>query len=142
MPPYFYISLLLYDKKYQIATIYTIIINERYKYGGIKLLENIVEKILDVITEKRIARNWSEYQLAERAELPQSTISSWYRKKIAPTIFSLEKICNAFGITLSELFAETGSPVSLTESQVELLKMWTKLNEKQQAAFLQLMDSI
>lgn len=105
-------------------------------------MKDIIEEILETITANRIARGWSEYQLAERSELPQSTISSWYRKKIAPTIYSLDKICNAFGITLSQLFAETNSPVSLTESQAELLKSWSKLNDKQQKAILQLIESI
>lgn len=97
--------------------------------------------ILDVITLNREARGWTEYQLAERSGLPQSTISSWYRKNMLPSIPSLEKICNAFGITISQLFAESGSPVSLTNSQLELLKRWSRLNEKQQRAVLQLLDS-
>ena len=56
-------------------------------------------EILDKITQYRLERNWSEYQLAERSGLTQSTISSWYRKNMLPSIPSLEKICDAFGIT-------------------------------------------
>ena len=37
--------------------------------------------ILGKITQMRIEKGWTEYELAERAELTQSTISSWYRKK-------------------------------------------------------------
>lgn len=37
--------------------------------------------ILKRITEMRIEKGWTEYELAERSELTQSTISSWYRKK-------------------------------------------------------------
>ena len=65
-----------------------------------------VKDILSAITTYREERGWTEYQLAERSGLPQSTISSWYRKNMVPTIPSLEKICMAFGITLSQLFAE------------------------------------
>lgn len=39
--------------------------------------------VLQRITDLRLARNWSEYQLSVRSGLPQSTISSWYRKKNA-----------------------------------------------------------
>lgn len=99
-----------------------------------------MKKILDIIAANREARGWTEYQLAERSGLPQSTISSWYRKNIVPSVPSLEKICTAFGITLSQLFAENNSPVSLTKPQAELLQSWTKLNDKQQAAILQLID--
>lgn len=37
--------------------------------------------ILRKITEMRLEKGWTEYELAERAEHTQSTISSWYRKK-------------------------------------------------------------
>ncbi len=60
-----------------------------------------MKDVLSAITTYRQARGWTEYQLAERSGLPQSTISSWYRKNMIPTIPSLEKICAAFGITLS-----------------------------------------
>ena len=96
--------------------------------------------IITVITANREARGWTEYQLAERSGLPQSTISSWYRKNMIPTIPSLEKICQAFGITLSQLFAEGETPVSLTESQAALLDRWARLDEKQQNVIFQLLD--
>ena len=60
-----------------------------------------MKDILSTITAYREDRGWTEYQLAERSGLPQSTISSWYRKNMVPTVASLEKICTAFGITLS-----------------------------------------
>ena len=62
--------------------------------------------ILEKITEMRVARHWSEYQLAEKSGLTQSTISSWYRKDMVPSIPSLTKICDAFGITLSQFFLD------------------------------------
>ena len=74
--------------------------------------------------------------------MPQSTISSWYRKNMVPTIPSLEKICTAFGITLSQLFAEGDAPVSLTDSQHSLLEKWAKLDEKQQSAILSLLEAM
>ena len=52
--------------------------------------------VLQKITLQRTARNWTEYQLAVRSGLPQSTISSWYRKNMLPSLSSLEKICTAF----------------------------------------------
>ena len=46
--------------------------------------------ILGIIKTQREARGWSEYQLAERSGLPQSTISSWYKKDMTPSFASLE----------------------------------------------------
>lgn len=51
-----------------------------------------MKDILTAITELREQRNWTEYQLAERSGLPQSTISSWFRKGMIPTVPSLEKV--------------------------------------------------
>lgn len=101
-----------------------------------------MKDVLATITKYREERNWTEYQLAERSGLPQSTISSWYRKNLIPTILSLEKICSAFGITLSQLFADGDTVVSLTASQKKLLDRWSRLNEEQQNAVFLLIDKM
>lgn len=99
-----------------------------------------MKDILAAITTYREERGWTEYQPAERSGLPQSTISSWYRRSMVPTIPSLEKICAAFGITLSQLFAEGDAPVSLTESQQKLLNRWARLSDEQQSVVFALID--
>ncbi|MGN0293782.1 MAG: helix-turn-helix domain-containing protein, partial [Lachnospiraceae bacterium] len=63
--------------------------------------------ILEKIEQMRLKRNWSEYDLSCRADLPQTTINTWYRKQQVPTLYSLDKLSKAFGITLSELLADT-----------------------------------
>ena len=98
--------------------------------------------VLAKITEMRLRRGWTEYQLAERSGLPQSTISSWYRKNIIPTIPSLEKVCAAFDITLIELLSDGENSVTLTEKQQRLLRSWSMLDTKQQTALLGLMESL
>ena len=101
-----------------------------------------MKNILETIAIYRQERGWTEYQLAERSGLPQSTISSWYRKDMVPTVPSLEKVCDAFGITLSQLFAQDGEPVTLTASQRKLLDRWDRLDAEQQAAIFQLIDKM
>ena len=101
-----------------------------------------MKDILSAITQYREERGWTEYQLAEHSGLPQSTISSWYRKNMVPTLPSLEKICTAFGISLSQLFSESDTPVSLTDSQQELLNRWARLSHEQQEVVLALIDKM
>lgn len=101
-----------------------------------------VKDILSVIFAHRRDRGWTEYQLADHAGLPQSTISSWYRKKTVPTLPSLEKVCEAFDITLSQLFAEGHDPVALTDSQKKLLERWSRLDPEQQAVVFALIDKM
>lgn len=100
---------------------------------------NMIERI----TALRLERRWSEYQLAEKSGITQSTISSWARQNAVPTIPNLEKICSAFGITLSQFFLEdTSESVCLTESQREMFDAWNRLNPDQQISLLQFMKTI
>ena len=101
-----------------------------------------MKDILSAITKYRESRGWTEYQLAERSGLPQSTISSWYRKDMMPSVPSLDKICKALGSTLSQLFAEDDALVSLTDSQKQLLERWARLDEEQQAVIFALIDKM
>lgn len=99
--------------------------------------------ILSRITHLRTERNWSEYQLAENSGLTQSTISSWYRKNMLPTIPSLNKICDAFGITMSQFFLENDEKtVDLNEEQLSLLNSVTKLNSKQFQSLIEFLNTL
>lgn len=99
--------------------------------------------ILEKITKLRIEQNWSEYQLAENSGLTQSTISSWYRKKLIPSISSLEHICDAFGISLSQFFKDDTKPFTeITQFQQETLKKWSKLSKEQQKKLSDFLDTI
>ena len=91
---------------------------------------------LERITYLKEQKNWSEYQLAEQSGLTQSTISSRYRKNIMPSIPSLENVCAALGITLSQFFAEDSESFSLTTFQKKLLKESGKLTLTQLNALI------
>ena len=86
-------------------------------------------------------KNWSEYTLAQNSNLTQSTISTWYRKQLQPSVASLEKICNGFGITLAQFFSEEDLLQSLTVEQKELLELWQSLSPIQKSAVIQLLKS-
>lgn len=98
--------------------------------------------VLERITELRKERNWSEYQLAEKSGLTQSTISSWYRKDMLPSIPSLAKICAAFEISMSQFFKETrvDYAVSLDEKQIMLLERTSSLTNEQIDNLIQFLE--
>lgn len=99
--------------------------------------------ILNKITQLRQERHWTEYQLAEKSGLTQSTISSWYRKNMLPTIPSLSKLCSAFGITLSQFFLDSNSTiVELDERQLLFLKAVSKLDTEQYDALLHFLETL
>lgn len=104
----------------------------------------IIMNVLERIVLLREERHWTEYQLAEHSGLTQSTISSWYRKNMLPSIPSLTKICDAFGITLSQFFLENEehNTVSLTEYQLELLQAAQKLEPEQYKMLTNFLNSL
>lgn len=101
-----------------------------------------MKDILDEITKLRLERNWSEYELAQKSGLAQSTISTWYRRKQTPTIQSLEKVCKGLGVTLSQFFAEENDATFLTQEQKGLLDSWCALNSQQRQIVQELIKNI
>ena len=63
--------------------------------------------VLARITKLRLDRGWTDYELAKRSGLPQSTISSWYTKNMLPSISSHESICKG----LAEITVHPGQRV-------------------------------
>ena len=61
---------------------------------------------------------------------------------MTPSFASLEKICDAFGITLPQFFADGEESVVLTPSQRKMLDKWNCLTEAQHNSLLILMDSM
>lgn len=98
--------------------------------------------VLERILQLKKQRGWTEYRLSEESGIAQTTISSWFRKNVNPSISSLENICKAFNITMSEFFAFENTPVSLTDKQKNLLENWNKLSEHQQDLLLELLESM
>ena len=98
--------------------------------------------ILDRILKLRERKGWTEYRLSEESKLAQSTISSWYSKNMTPSISSLEKICEAFGITLSQFFANEKSFLELTDEQSEMLEEWNMLSLEQKKAVFNLLKTM
>lgn len=95
------------------------------------------------IAKLRAMRSWSEYRLAEESGVAQSTISSWYPPKNSlPTVSSLEKICDAFDMTLSQFFAVSAEPYALTAQQRSLLDNWSTLNQAQQKTLLEFIKTV
>ena len=56
------------------------------------------------IAELCEARSWSYYRLAKASGIPYSTLSTMLHKSNVPSLPSLMKICQGFGITLAQFF--------------------------------------
>ena len=92
-----------------------------------------ITDVIKKIDALREAHGWTEYELAERSGISQSTISTWYRKNIYPSIPSLKTICDTFGITLSQFFLDEDrdSFVSFNSVQKRLFQVSAKYTPKE-----------
>lgn len=97
--------------------------------------------ILGRIEKERLSRDWSEYTLAKNSGITPSTISTWYRKDLQPSISSIEKICKGLDISLSQFFSSQEQCVNLTNSQSEILEIWKYLNTSQKATIIEMIKS-
>jgi transcriptional regulator with XRE-family HTH domain len=86
-------------------------------------------------------RGWTEYRLAKKCGLSQSTIANIYRRNTVPSIATLEVICNGFGITLSQFFADE-EMVELTPDLKAVFESWVILTPDQKAAALQMLRAM
>lgn len=87
-------------------------------------------------------RGWSINHLAKVASIPQSTLSGLFQRNNYPIIPTLERICGASGITMSEFFAEGRLLTELTSEQRQLLDKWSLLSNEHKAAILSLIEKI
>ncbi len=86
-------------------------------------------------------RGWTEYRLVKESGLAASTIANIYHRDTIPSIPTLEVLCNAFGITLSQFFSEDDR-VSLSKDQSLLLDRWAAITPDQRKIILDLMGSM
>ena len=78
---------------------------------------NVLEKIKKLQKE----RGWTTYKLAYEACLTQSTLSNMFARGTCPTVDTLEKICDAFGITLSKFFENDESKIYVSKEETLIL---------------------
>lgn len=86
-------------------------------------------------------RGWTEYKLSKECGLAQSTIGNIFRRNTVPSVSTLEAICNGFGITLSQFFAEKDM-VELTPELKGLFESWVVLTAEQKEAAQQMLKAM
>lgn len=97
---------------------------------------DVIQRIDDIMKE----RGWSYYKLSIESGLSSSTITNIYRRNTVPSITTLEAICNAFGITLSQFFAEEETFVQLSPEQKEMFDNWLCLSENQKKIVAEIIE--
>ncbi len=96
--------------------------------------------ILQRIEGLRLDRGWTVYRLAEKSGVTDKCIYNWYHRNSVPSIQVLQQICDAFGITLSQFFAE-GNLVEVDEELKTLFDDWTSLTQEQRSAVKMMIET-
>ena len=91
-------------------------------------------RVLEKIKKLQQERGWSTYKLAYESGLTQSTLSNMFARGTCPTVDTLEKICEAFGITLSEFFENDESKIYVSKEEIQLLNQYRALTDKEKLA--------
>ena len=97
-----------------------------------------IKKIDDLMKE----HNWSDYKLSVESGLSTSTIANIHRRNTIPSIPTLEAICSAFGITLSQFFQEDCRFVELSDEQLVFFKKWSTLTASQKKLVMGLIEEL
>lgn len=98
--------------------------------------------VMGRIKELCVSRSWTYYRLAKEADIPYSSLSTMLHKAYVPSVPSLIKICNGFGITLSQFFSQEDDTAKLTKKQRVCLEHWNQLDEQSQMLALAYMKGL
>lgn len=82
-------------------------------------------------------RNWSRYKLSKESGLSEETLTNIFKRGTSPSFFTLKAICDGFGITLSQFFAEN-EMIEMTNELKELFDEWKYLTPEQKDVIISL----
>lgn len=98
--------------------------------------------VLARIQELCEAQSLNLYRLAKQSQVPYSSLTTLFRKNHVPTIHTLFKICDGFGITPSQFFDGGDEAVKLTKEQRKLLCQWNRLDAQSRKLALAYMEGL
>ena len=98
---------------------------------------DVNERLRQMLNERGLTTN----KMSELSGLSHTTLANVFKRNTVPSISTLQAICNGFGITLSQFFAE-GEMVEMTPELRELFNGWVNLNPEQKAAVQQIIKAM
>lgn len=83
-------------------------------------------------------RGYSLYKLAQKSDVPYTSLNNLFNRNNEPTIFTLRKICNGLGITLSDFFADEAAPLcmDLSDDEMNLVIEYRSMKQNNRNLFM------
>lgn len=99
---------------------------------------DIMKRINDLCRE----RNLSKYRLSLLTGISQSAFSKMERQQSTLSIDTIQRICDALGISLAQFFSEDDELPDLSSDQKQLLKSWSLLNPDKRLFVKHIIDEL
>lgn len=74
------------------------------------------------------------YALSKKTGISQSSLSNLMKRGSTPTFYTLDRICEGLGITLSQFFAGDIENLDLSSEQKRVLQIWESLTDREKEA--------
>ena len=85
----------------------------------------VVRKIEQLCEEN----NWSHYLLTMESGIPHSTLHNILHRTTVPSVPSILRICNAFGLSMAQFFNESNTIDYLSETEKHLVENYRNFNK-------------
>lgn len=97
---------------------------------------------LERIDELCRERDWSYYQLSKASGIAYSTLNTMINKQNMPTLPTLQKLCQGFGISVAEFFEPDKHLAGMTEEQTMCISLFTSLSAQDKQLALAYMKGL
>lgn len=101
-----------------------------------------MDNVLEKIEKMRKERGWSINRLAVEAELTQSTVAHMFARETLPSLHTLECICNAFGVTMAQFFAEESNANYLSNEEKCMVAKYRELNNRDRESVKAIIEAL
>ena len=98
--------------------------------------------VLRKINKMRLDKKWSVYRLSVESGVSQSTLTNMFNRETLPSITTLELLCSAFGMTLSEFFAEENAISEIKDEDMALLDMYHSISDSARESIFALLKEL
>lgn len=92
------------------------------------------KEIIERIKALCRARSWTSYRLAKESGITYSTLCTMLHKANSPSLPTLIKICEGFGITLAQFFNGNDDLALLSDAEKGHLDRWNRLSAENKTA--------
>ncbi len=86
--------------------------------------------------------NISKYRLSQITGISQSALSKMSKQQTTLSVDTIQRICVAFDISMSQFFNESDSYPDLTPQQTQLLSYWNLLNKEKKEYIMIMIEKL